>query len=427
MTQLSTRHNLQKPWMCGALLLIFGLLLAPSSALAGTSALSRAQTPAATTLKTKAPAKPAKPKPAEAPAPEAPAPESTSQSWKIVQGSLLSGDDFDVLSGSFVASAQEAWAVGEQRSETGEAFTALAEEWTGSTWKVVPSANLGASSSGSVLNAASGTGPDDVWAVGANSGSSTGGLIEHFNGTGWTATAAVSGEPATSTLAAVSADSPSDVWAVGVSAISTAHNSFRQPLIEHFNGSSWSVVQGAFKGEEEDDQLIAVDAVSPTDVWAIGTAKPRASYSGAGQTVVEHYNGGAWSIVQTAETATATHLHAITGASPDDIWAAGEEGDSPVIEHYNGTSWSVIGGSVVEGKSGLLSIAELSPSDVWAVGRGVSEHYNGTTTSVVASQSEEASLEARAENVSGISGGPLFAVGSEHGGNDALILQQPTP
>jgi hypothetical protein len=413
-----------------------GLLLAPASALAKTTAPSKPASTelTVTPLKTKPPSKPAKPKPGETPATEAtpPAPEPTppaaqAGAWKIVPGASLTGDDFDVLGATFAASSTEAWAVGSQRSDSGEDFTALAEEWTGSAWKAVASANLGTSSTGSSFNGVSGTGPDDVWAVGANSGTGTGGLIEHWNGTSWTAAAAVSGEPAVSTLQAVSADSPSDVWAVGVSAITTAHNSFHQPLIEHFNGSSWSVVQGAFKGEEEDDQMIAVDAVSPTDVWAIGTAKPRASYSGAGQTVVEHYNGSAWSIVGTAETASATHLHAITGSSADDVWAAGEEGGLPVIEHYNGSAWSVVPGSVVEGKSGLLSITELSPTDVWAVGRGVSEHWNGTSASVVSSQSEEAGLEARVEAVSGIAGGPLFAVGSEDGGNDQLILQQPNP
>ncbi|MGO9956080.1 MAG: hypothetical protein ACLP50_08885 [Solirubrobacteraceae bacterium] len=273
----------------------------------------------------------------------------------------------------------------------------------------------------------SGTGPDDVWAVGGDSGSSsTAGLIEHYNGSSWTAAPSTAGEPADSTLAAVSADSTSDAWAVGESAVSEPHTTGKQPLIEHYNGSSWSVVQGAFTGNEN-DTLSAVDAVSPSDVWALGVAKPR-NYSGAGTSVLEHFNGSEWSIVSAAETSVATHLHAITGLSADDLWAVGEEGSSPVIVHYNGSAWSVVPSpAAAEGKGGLLGVTELSPSDVWAVGRGVTEHYNGTTTSVVASQSEEASLEARVEAVSGIAGGPLFAVGSEHGGNNALILQQPAP
>jgi hypothetical protein len=413
-----------------------GLLLAPSSTLASTTPPTKTAKPAppVVTVPTKAPSKPAKPKPTEAPpseptppTPEPTAPAAPAGAWKIVPGASLTGDDFDVLGATLAVSSTQAWAVGSQRSATGEDFTALAEEWTGSAWKADPTANLGSSSTGSSLDSLSGTGPSDVWAVGSDSGTGTGGLIEHWNGTSWSAAAPVSGEPAVSDLEAVSADSTSDVWAVGVSAITTAHNSFHQPLIEHFNGSSWSVVEGAFKGDEEDDQLIAVDAVSPSDVWAIGTSKPRASYSGAGTTVVEHYNGSSWSIVGTAETAVATHLHAITGTSADDLWAAGEEGGSAVLEHYNGSSWSVVPGSLVEGKGGLSSVTELSPTDVWAVGRGLTEHWNGTSVSVVASQSEEAGLEARVEAVSGIASGPLFAVGSENGGNDQLIIQQPNP
>jgi hypothetical protein len=435
--------NRYKPhvWRHAALALTAsGLLLAPSSTLAATTSSTQAAKPAppVITVATKAPSKPTKPtkpaKPTEAPVsePTPPAPEPTpppaeAGAWKIVPGASLTGDDFDVLGATVAVSSTQAWAVGSQRSDSGEDFTALAEQWTGSAWKAVPTANLGASSTGSNLDSLSATGPSDVWAVGSQSGTGTGGLIEHWNGTSWSAAAPVSGEPAVSDLEAVSADSTSDVWAVGVSSITTAHNSFHQPLIEHFNGSSWSVVEGAFKGDEEDDQLIAVEAVSPSDVWAIGTSKPRASYSGAGTTVVEHYNGSAWSIVGTAETASATHLRSITGLSADDLWAAGEEGGSAVLEHYNGSAWSVVPGSLVEGKGGLGSVTELSPTDVWAVGRGLTEHWNGTSVSVVASQSEEASLEARVEAVSGIAGGPLFAVGSENGGNDQLIIQQPNP
>jgi len=436
---MSERGN--RYWM-NRLLTGAALLLASSGLLLSTSgALANASVKAPTVIKpvlpapkppAAAPAKPAPTKPTEtpapapAPAPTTPAAESGPESWKIVAPASLVGDDFDVLSSVYAASSSEAWAVGGQRSENSEAFVSLFEEWTGSAWKAVTGAALGSASTGSSLSDVSGTGPQNVWAVGSNSSSSVSGLIEHWNGTSWSASPTATGEPTDSTLAAVSADSASDAWAVGESAVSEPHNTGRQPLIEHYNGSSWSVVQGAFTGNEN-DTLIAVDAVSPSDVWALGVAKPR-SYSGAGTSVLEHFNGAEWSIVSAAETSTAAHLHAITGTSADDLWAVGEEGPSPVIEHYNGTSWSVITSpAAAEDKGGLLSVTELSPTDVWAVGRGVTEHYNGTSTNVVASASEEASLEARVESTSGISGGPLFAVGSEHGGNDALILEQPAP
>jgi hypothetical protein len=432
MNERSNLSRMDKLLMRGALFLATsGLLLTPSGAFAGTSPHPPGVVkPTIPTPAKPAPA-PAKPAPTEArapaPAPTAPAAESGSQSWRVVAPASLAGDDFDVLNSTYAASSSEAWAVGEQRSESSEAFVSLFEEWTGSEWKAVPGAALGSSSTGSSLYAVSGTGPSNVWAVGGNSTSSSAtGLIEHWNGTSWSALAPTSREPANSTLAAVSADSATDVWAVGESAVSEPHTTGKQPLIEHYNGSSWSVVQGAFTGNEN-DTLIAVEAVSPSDVWALGVARPR-NYSGAGTSVLEHYNGTEWSIVSAAETSVATHLHAITGLSADDLWAVGEEGSSPVIEHFNGSTWSAIASpATVEGKGGLLSVTELSPSDVWAVGRGVTEHYNGTNTNIVASASEEASLEARVESVSGITDGPLFAVGSEHGGNAALILQQPAP
>jgi hypothetical protein len=403
MSQFRTPLRLPRPLTRAALLLAAtGLALAPTSALAKTKEPK--------TLEDTSP-------PMELPSPP----------WQIDASPTVAGSEHSALSATFVASASDAWAVGEARIEGTLTSVALAEEWTGSEWKVVPTADLDAGSDSSALYGVSGTGPDDVWAVGANSGSPTEGLIEHWNGTSWSAAAPANGEPASSTLLAVSADSPSDAWAVGTSGGS--------PLIEHYDGSSWGVVKGAFehsKNDDEDDRLIAVDALSPTDVWALGTVRP-SQEDGQPKGVVEHFDGRGWSIVRTAKGRGLTPLRAISAVSPSDIWAVGQKKPSTaenreqpaLIEHWNGSQWSLVPSGDLHGS--LTGVAALSATDAWAVGAGVSAHWNGTTWTAVPFPSEAEALGPRVESVSGIAGGPLFAVGSDNGADDPLILQQPTP
>ena len=65
---------------------------------------------------------------------------------------------------------------------------------------------------------------------------------------------------------ACSTDSPSDAWAVGYSSVSGF-----QPLIEHWNGSAWSLVEGAAAYPAgRFNRLPAVGALSSSDVWALG-------------------------------------------------------------------------------------------------------------------------------------------------------------
>ena len=154
--------------------------------------------------------------------------------WQVDSSPNPTGSTFSQLNSSFAASHTQAWAVGQTRvAASGNGFETLIEEWNGSTWSVVPGAP--ASVSASFLNGVSGTGPSDIWAVGQNAGTS---FIEHWNGKSWSHVASPAGEPPDGQLNAVSADSPTDAWAAG-----SAMNANDQvvPLIEHWNGTQWSV------------------------------------------------------------------------------------------------------------------------------------------------------------------------------------------
>jgi hypothetical protein len=77
-----------------------------------------------------------------------------------------------------------------------------------------------------------------------------------------------------------------DCWAVGFSAYSTAA---KQPLFEHYTGSSWTIVSTPNRGA---GNLNGVTCVSAGDCWAVG-------FSGIFdvQPLIEHYAGSSWAII----------------------------------------------------------------------------------------------------------------------------------
>jgi hypothetical protein len=154
------------------------------------------------------------------------------------------------LSGVAASSPDNAWAVG--ASDGG----ALIEHWDGTAWTRVPSPSPGPS--GDVLYGVAATSPTSAWAVGGSDG---GTLIEHWNGTAWTQVPSPSPGPASSVLYGVAATSPTSAWAVGYH--SNRSGSFVRALIEHWNGTAWTAVSTS------SPFLRSVTATSPANAWAV--------------------------------------------------------------------------------------------------------------------------------------------------------------
>lgn len=136
---------------------------------------------------------------------------------------------------------------------------------------------------------------NDVWAVGDGLGT----LIAHWNGSQWSLVKSPSPGTAFNNLYGVAAASASDVWAVR-SYSNDPQNQDVQTLIEHWNGSSWSIVPGLNPGAQG-NAFNAVTAVSASNVWAVGF-----SYNSTfvQQTLIEHWNGSAWSVVTSPNVVT---------------------------------------------------------------------------------------------------------------------------
>ena len=85
--------------------------------------------------------------------------------------------------------------------------------------------------------------------------------------------------------------------------------------------------------------------------------------------------------VVSSPTITGSGLNAVAAVSPTDIWAVGSDSTGPLIENFNGTSWSQVTAPITGGA--LNGVSALSSDDVWAVGGSTSgplvEFFNGTS------------------------------------------------
>ena len=136
-------------------------------------------------------------------------------------------------------------------------------------------------------------------------GQPAGTLAAHWNGTAWSAVSTPNPAGATgAVLQGVTCVSTSDCWAVGYTTTAAGGNESTL-LVEQWNGSAWSIVPAAPSGQTY-DELVGVDCSGPADCWAVGSAGPNQEKStflpifpGAqdDQGLIEHWNGSAWSIV----------------------------------------------------------------------------------------------------------------------------------
>ena len=233
----------------------------------------------------------------------------------------------------------------------------------------------------------------DAWAVGsftkANNLVQT--LIERWDGSSWTRVKSPNaGQPAGGQLSSVVALAADDAWAVG----SFGQGAPSRTLIEHWDGTAWTVVPSPNKGPFP-NALSDVDAVAPDDIWAVGTWFTKAFDD---RTLTLHWNGATWSRVASPNAgpaSAANDLVSVAAVATDDVWAVGLRGLKTLAMHWDGTAWAVVASPTPEGIADLAAVVAVATDDVWAVGgfvdhtanavRTLVEHWDGTAWSVVAS------------------------------------------
>jgi Phosphoesterase family len=292
--------------------------------------------------------------------------------WTVQPAQLYGTSDNSVgaVAGS---SPTDVWAVGDFLPDTAssnqDATLSFAEHYDGTAWTVVPTPNTGVNFD-SFYGAAASQG--DAWAVGEylNGDYQDRALIETWNGSSWSIADNPQPGSVRDMLFGASALSPSDVWVVGDQ---EGSNNVFQTLAEHWDGTSWSVVPTPGPGSTG-NHLYAVDAVSPDNVWAAGQ---QLGSSSPDLGLVEHWNGTRWSVMPTPATPsgdTLVMLDAIDVVG-NTVWVAGEAdspsgGGQPLVESYSGGNWKIASLPAIPTGANWTNLYGLSAASgtVFAVG-----------------------------------------------------------
>jgi hypothetical protein len=130
--------------------------------------------------------------------------------------------------------------------------------------------------------------------------------------------------PNENSLLGVSVLPSGQAWAVGYF-VNAEYQ--QQTLVEHYNGTRWSVVPSPSPGGRQ-NILYGVAAVTDSDVWAVG-ADQDASTNGTWHTLAEHWDGTAWTTVPSEDPGiTGNQFYAVTAVSANSVYATGQQAGS---------------------------------------------------------------------------------------------------
>jgi hypothetical protein len=186
---------------------------------------------------------------------------------------------------------------------------------------------------------------------------------------------------------AISAVSPGDIWAVGHY---TSTGQYRT-LTQHWDGTQWSIIPSPDPGYN--NFLHGVAAISANDVWAVG------SYSfptyGGQHLLTLHWDGTQWSSVANPDPGGnyTNFLSAVDAVSTGDVWAVGfwrRYSPQPLVMRWNGSAWVQFANPSNGSIDALNAVTAISSNDVWALqyssnGSSLTWHWDGTQWSAVAS------------------------------------------
>jgi hypothetical protein len=288
---------------------------------------------------------------------------------------------------SFVALALAVSSAAPALASNGPALPPGMVHHDSSTWSLVPTTNQ----TRSILNGVSCVSATDCTAVGSvRNAPET--LVESWNGTAWSVVPSPNPGPGDNILYGVSCLSATDCTAVGVSIQKVVGGGrTSKTLVESWNGTAWSAVPSP--NGSGDNNLFGVSCVSVTDCTAVGSS------GGSARTLVESWNGTAWSVVPSPNASgPSSALLAVSCVSATACTAVGSYDNAQdigrtLVESWNGTAWSVAPSpNKGSGENYLTGVSCVSGTDCTAVGtnskdkdRTLAESWDGTAWSVVPS------------------------------------------
>jgi hypothetical protein len=243
----------------------------------------------------------------------------------------------------------------------------------------------------------------------------------------WTGVPPPSPGAADNELAAVTAPGPCNVWAVGFYRDTADGQALS--LAEHWNGTAWAVVPTP-SPDANINFLSAVSEASLGDMWAVGDTD-------SSSTFILHWNRVTWTQVPSPNPSSSVNiLSGVAAVSATEAWAvgqyfAGASGDSTLVLRWNGQNWTQTTAPAPGSQSVLNAVTATSAGNAWAVGSFVTssgpktliEHWNGTKWAQVPSPNPAGPLaEIELDAVAATSASDAWAVGAYNTNNTDKTL-----
>jgi Trypsin len=346
-------------------------------------------------------------------------------SWTVQSSANAAGQNYNVLMDVSCSAANACTAVGQDSAGFGQQPESLAERWNGTAWstQAVVNPELPIETELKSVSCISNT-----LCVGVGKDLfAEGGFVEVWNGTSWMVAATFAGEmrkiscTAEGCVAVGVKGGTAETWLVfqlggawavaskvpplpsggtqsslsGVSCTTgsacTAVGSYRgggsvyHPLVERWNGSTWSLQSAPDPTEgTAQNAMLAVSCGGPTSCWAVGEA--------AGKPVAEAWNGSAWASVTVPIPAGAkgATLAGISCGSANACMAVGasNEGagtEKALAERWTGLNWAIVPSPTPAGAKGFVTLSDvacLSPNACFAAGSYAPEISGGVPVSM---------------------------------------------
>jgi len=306
--------------------------------------------------------------------------------WTVMESPNPAGSRAQFI-GLKVIAPDDVWAVGEQRpiGGGGDPSSPLAAHFDGTDWTIVPVPNPAWSFDRlAELYDVDGLSSDDVWAVGQfmhPDEADIESFVVHWDGIAWSwipSPTQPNGEGAV--FGQVEVVGVDDVWAVG-SWPGPSPGAIIEPLAAHWDGNEWTIFPVPVVAD--DSRFSTIEALAPDDIW--GTVNLEFVTAGPIEPIIVHFDGSSWSLVSPAPAAEYTGVGDIAAIGPNDVWVTAARWNSddifnptPAFLHWDGSGWTEFatpggGRFIVNG-----------PDDIRSVGLNMITQWDGVQWSVIA-------------------------------------------
>jgi hypothetical protein len=357
--------------------------------------------------------------------------------WTRASSPNTSLIEYNIFFGLTCFSGADCWAIG--YTFNGVAYQTLTNHWNGSAWLYVTSADVKPVRGNNFFNGVTCVSSSDCWIVGdILTSAALLSLTEHWDGTQWTVVPApsvpwtASRQVVFNELFSVTCPSSADCWAVGYYVIIGGPD---VTMIQHWDGSAWSIVDSPNTSPSDSNKLYGVACPSSSDCWAVGLV----DNGTVTQNLIQHWDGTSWTIISSPDTSSSEYnaLEAITCNSALDCWAVGYHTvgntfnyDSLTL-HWDGTSWTIVSSPSPSSASNFLfSVSCSSSSNCWSVGwydpgdgtlPALIEHWDGTAWTTVPAAVPDNSIYYFLFSVACTSSDNCWATGGANTGSDIYL------